>query len=393
MPHRIVVLIMDSVGIGEQPDAIEYNSIGANTFHHAAQSCGGFRVPNLQELGFGNILGVSDVPPVPDPKASYGRMTEITSGNDTFAGVWEMGGIVFKERFTSFNPKIPDNLVEKLQKSIGTETLCNAYISGFKALDEFAEEHFVSGNPIVYTCDDGVVLVAAHEDIMSPSELRVIGYKMSQFFMGKNVSRIIARPFVGVKRGFIRTDNRKDFIVPFGISSAHLYQRIKEAGVNLTTTEHLTSLIGRDFVTETIPGIKDSIGIMDSVCDLLRKDAPSVSMFVVPDFDMSGHRKEPGVYASDLMTFDRKLEEVLKLIGKEDVLIITADHGCDPSLPIRGHTREYVPLLVFSPGCVSCNLGTMETFADLGQTICELVNIFPIPVGKSFASQIFRKEH
>ncbi|MFY9493114.1 MAG: phosphopentomutase [Minisyncoccia bacterium] len=392
MTQRIIILIIDSVGIGEQPDAHFYNSIGANTLHHAAQSIDGFHVPNLQELGLGNVFGVCDISPVSEPKASYGRMVEVTGGNDTFAGVWEMAGVVFEGRFTSFSPKIPDVLVEKLQKSIGTGTLCNAYISGFKALDEFADEHFASGEPIVYTCDDGVVLVAAHEDILPPDKLRIIGYKMSRFFAGMNVSRIIARPFVGTKGRFVRTENRRDFIVPFTMQGVHLFQRIKEVGVNFTTTEHLTSLIGQNFVTETIPGVKDSSGIMDSVCEFLQRDVSGVSMFVVPDFDMSGHRKEPKTYASDLVAFDQMLGEVLGLTRQQDILVIVADHGCDPVLPIRGHTREYVPLLVLNQNYPGQNLGTRETFADLGQTICDLIGSDPISVGKSFARQILEKE-
>lgn len=390
--QRIVILVMDSVGIGAQSDAAAYKSVGANTFRHAAQSRPGFSVPNLQKLGMGNIIGVDEVPGVNQPLAHYGRMTEITSGNDTFAGVWEMAGVIFEERLASFYPKMPENLVRQLQRHLGIGTLCNAYISGFKVLDEHADDHFSSGLPIVYTCDDGVVLVAAHEDVMSPAKLHEIARQMSHFFVGKKVARIIARPFVGDKGSFLRTKNRVDVVLPFSQSQEHLFQRMRARGTQFTATEHLASVIGQEYVTETIPGIQDSGGIMDSVCTHLGSGGRGVSMFVVPDFDMSGHSKNAEQYALDLMYFDRRLEDVLQLIGPDDLLFIVADHGCDPALAIRGHTREYVPLLaVDGRHRLGSDLGTRMSFADLGQTICELIGATPIPLGRSFARHLTKE--
>lgn len=386
MIRRIVIMIMDSVGIGEQADAAEYNSIGANTFHHVAQSQKNFKLPNLQKLGLGNIDGVIDIPMVNNPLASHGKMRETTCSIETFGGVWEMAGVIFPERFESFNPRIPAKLVIDMQEYIGINTLCNAYISGFMVLDKFADEHFSTGYPIVYTCDDGTILVAAHESVINPEKLRNIAGNVSRFFIGKQVSRIIARPFIGTKGKFQRTANRKDFIVASIQQSDHLFSRLRDADITFTTTEHLTSLIGEEFVRIVIPGIKDTAKIMDDICNYFSMDTRRLAMFVLPDFDMSGHRQEPETYAQDLIYFDSRLDKILQLIRKDDILIITADHGCDPISGNRGHTREYVPLLVKSGNrALGCHLGTRNTFADLGQTICDLFQIKLLLIGRSFA--------
>lgn len=385
MSGRIIVLVMDSVGIGAQPDAADYQSMGANTFLHAAQAYPGFSITNLQKLGIGNITGMDFIQTTDQPLAHYGRMTEITAGCDTFAGIWEMAGVVFTERFASFNPKIPERLIQELNEFLGITTLCNGYISGFKVLDQFADEHFGTGQPIVYTCDDGVILVAAHETVIPPMRLQQIAREMSHFFVGKNVSRIIARSFVGVKENFVRTNNRADFVIPFDKDHEHLFQKLRKAGISLTVTQHIASLIGEEFASNILPGIKNSRGIMDSVCEYIKVGSPGISIFVVPDFDMSGHKKDAIQYAHDIMYFDARLKEVLQLIDDHDILFIVADHGCDPLLDIRGHTREYVPLLmVEGKRVVGHNLDTRDTFADLGQTICDLVGTDPLPFGKSF---------
>ncbi|MBI4092570.1 MAG: phosphopentomutase [Candidatus Kerfeldbacteria bacterium] len=389
MFRRIVVLVMDSVGIGEQPDAVQYISQGANTFRHAASAVTGFSVPNLQRLGLGNIPGVVDVPSTPTPLAHFGRMVETTSGNDTFAGIWEMGGVIFTERFESYNPGIPSDVVQQLQDSIGMGTLCNAYVSGFRVYDMYADEHFETRKPIIYTNDDGVVLIGAHEDVIPPAKMHEIARQMTRFFTGKRITRIIGRAFVGTKGNFIRTENRIDIAVPLDKNQVHLYRRLRERGTGFTVTEHLASIIGEEFPTRILKGIKDSTGVMAWVNDLLDTDEPGVSMFVVPDFDMSGHKRDAVGYGKDIVAFDTMLGGTLKRIGKDDLLLITADHGCDPVLPIRGHTREYVPLLVLNGNHrTGSDLGTRHTFADLGQTICDLVGAEPIEVGTSFASQL-----
>jgi phosphopentomutase len=392
MFQRIIILVMDSVGIGAQADAADYNSLGVHTFHHAAKSHPNFSVPNLQNLGIGNINGVDVVPATDKPLAHYGRMVETTSGCDTFAGVWEMAGVVFRDRFESFCPRMTADLVCELHQFLGIRTLCNAYVSGFKVLDEYADEHFETGYPIIYTCDDGVILIAAHEDVMHPNKLQEVALQMSEFFTGKNVTRIIARAFIGKKGEFIRTSNRADIVVPLAKTPEHLFRRIQDVGIPLTVTEHLASIIGDEFVSDVIPGVKDSAGIMDSVLKHLNTGARGVSMFVVPDFDMSGHKKDPNQYALDIMYFDERLGDVLRLIGDDDILFIVADHGCDPSLDIRGHTREYVPLLtVVGNYCFGRNLGTRASFADLGQTICDLIGAKPLTVGESFSHYLVKE--
>ena len=225
--------------------------------------------------------------------------------------------------------------------------------------------------------------------MLSPDKLHEIAWGMSRFFIGKNVTRIIARAFIGEKGNFVRTENRADIVVPLDKSQEHLFQRMQEVGTSFTVTEHLASVIGAEFVTEVIPGIMDSAGVMDSICRHLSDNHDGVSMFVVPDFDMSGHARKPYQYALDLMYFDSRLGEILPMIGQDDLLLILADHGCDPTIAIRGHTREYVPLLAFSGNHqIGSGLGTRASFADLGQTICELIGANPISIGESFALTI-----
>lgn len=390
MLDRIILLVLDGVGIGEQHDAYRYSSQNANSFNHAASSVENFEVESLRMLGLGNIIGVDVVSALDNPLASYGRMMEISAGNDTFVGIWEIAGVIFNKRFSSFYPKMPSKLIASLQKHIGKGTLCNSHISGFDNLDVFADEHFLSAMPIILTCNDGVIIVSAHEEVIALKELFGITELMTEFFIGKGVSRIVVRPFIGDKGNFIRTANRRDFIVPFDKGNSNLYQRIMDASWGFTVTEHLATLIGKEYITNVMPGFKDCAGVIDSVCNFLRERRTGILMFVVPDFDLSGHRRNPQAYARDLMFFDQKIRQVLELIGPNDLLVITADHGCDPiSQAARNHTREYVPLLVLDGGKkVGVNLGTRATFADLGQTICELIGTKPINFGKSFAKQI-----
>jgi len=384
--NRVTILVMDSVGIGAQPDAEEYDSINASTFQHAADSDTAFSLPVLTDLGIGNIQGVIGVTASTRPRASFGRMKEISCGCDTFIGVWEMAGVVFNKRFVSYNPELPINLLKQLWNKIGCQTLCNQYMSGIIALDLYAERHFASRLPIVYTCDDGVILIAAHENVITPGELHQIAERMSEFFTNHGVSRIIARTFIGNKGSFERTNNRRDFVIGIPTDSHHLFSNLRKNGVEFVATQHLATIFGEQTVDRIIPGIKDSAGIMKSACQWISEKKSGVAMFVVPDFDMSGHRKEPMAYANDLMAFDQKLGELLSLTDGDDYVFITADHGCDPTLPIRGHTREYVPLLVYNgKRKIGNSLQTRQTFADLGQTVLDIMDTPPMPLGLSFA--------
>ncbi len=387
--HRVAVLIMDSVGIGAQDDACDYDSFGANTFLHAVEAVPGLSLPSLERLGFGNIEGVSGIHGCDNPISAYGRMIEITAGNDTYAGVWEMAGVVFKERATSFYPEIPRDLMIGLWDFLGRKTLCNAYVSGFRVLDRFLDMHRETHDPIVYTSDDGVILVAAHEQYLLPEELHQIASKMAIFFAGRQVTRVIARPFVGDKGNITRTSNRRDFVVPLDKGATHMFRRLREANVSLTVTEHLSRMIGEEYATTVIPGIKDSLDVMESITAWLDSRTSGVSMFVLPDFDMSGHRRDPVGYASDLTCFDVQLGDLLRHMGESDIIFVTADHGCDPTFSIRGHTREYVPILAIDHDrATGCCIGTRSTFADLGQTICDLFGAEKIPIGTSFATEL-----
>ena len=384
---RFVVVVIDSCGSGELPDAAAYGDAGANTLANCARKVGGLALPNLQKWGLGNITEIIGCPCADAPRAAFGRMSEQSQGKDTTTGHWEMMGLVLKKGFTTFPHGFPPELMQEWLKLSGAPGfLGNRTASGTAILDELGEEHLRSGLPIVYTSADSVFQIAANEARVPLQTL----YKWCEAArtVGKpyGIARVIARPFVGDRAGaFKRTYNRRDFSQP---PPPLVLDALAERGVR-------TVGVGK------IPDIYDGHGIAQSVhtegnADGLRKTREILGtlesgfLFVnLVDTDMLfGHRRDPGGYAGALREIDAALPGIAGALRDGDVLVLTADHGNDPTFPGTDHTREYVPLIAWSPSRVSgVDLGVRESFCDLGATVADYFGA-PSPRGKSFLEAV-----
>ncbi|HTO97939.1 MAG TPA: phosphopentomutase [Myxococcales bacterium] len=381
---RFVAIVIDSCGAGELPDAAAYGDAGANTLANCARRVGGLALPTLASWGLGNITAIEGCPPAAGPRASFGRMAELSQGKDTTTGHWEMMGIVLGKGFTTFPQGFPKELMDRWVRLSGAPGyLGNKTASGTAILDELGEEHLRTGLPIVYTSADSVFQIAAHER-KTPLETLYAWCEAART-LGKEygLARVIARPFVGEGRGhFRRTYDRRDFSQPPPPGS--VLDLLAAAGVRTTG-------VGK------IPDIYDGQGIAESVhtegnADGLRKTEeilrrmPGGFLFVnLVDTDMLyGHRRDPVGYARALVEIDAALPALASALREGDLLVLTADHGNDPTFPGSDHTREYVPVLAYSPGRRSgAELGTRQSFADLGATVAEYFGV-RAPRGQSF---------
>lgn len=372
MIKRVIVIVLDSVGVGALPDAEEYGDKGANTLGNIANKCGGLDLPNLQDLGLGNIIPVNGIPPAASPGASFGKMAEASKGKDTIAGHWELMGIILDRAF----PVFPDGFGEEIINDFLEATklpgfLGNKAASGTVIIQELGEEHIKTGFPIVYTSADSVFQIAAHEDIIPLETLYRICEDTRKICDRYRIARVIARPFTGQQGNFIRTKNRKDFpMIPPADTALDILKRNNFPVVGIGKIEDIFA--GRG-ITKAIH-TKDNDDGMKILSEELSATREGLVFVNLVDFDMVyGHRNNAEGYAQALRGFDSFLPDLLPLIKPEDLLIITADHGCDPTHPGTDHTREYVPLLVYNPEIPSQDLGTRQTFADVGATI---LNVF-----------------
>ena len=371
--RRAIILVCDSLGVGELPDARDFGDEGSNTLGHILRD----ENPDLPTLA---SLGLLHTLPQPassvTPRGAFGRMNEVSAGKDTTTGHWEMMGLVVREPFRTYPDGFPRDVMDEYERRIGRKTLGNKPASGTVILDELGEEHMRTGSPIVYTSGDSVFQVAAHEDVIPVEELWQICATARELMRGEhNVGRIIARPFVGEKSGaFRRTANRKDFSVrPTGET---VLERAHTAGKSVIGLGKIADIfdgvgIGTEIRTES-----NSDG-MQKTLDLVRQSDADLIFTNLVDFDSKyGHRNDAAGYARALVTFDRELRTLVDSLRPDDLLFITADHGCDPTDVSTDHTREYVPLLIAGPSIRSGrSLGTRRTFADLGATVCDYLGI------------------
>ncbi len=385
---RIIWVVLDSVGIGPLPDAADYGDTGRNTLGHIADSRP-LRLPTLVELGIGNIAPLANLPPVNSPKASFGKAATHSPGKDTTTGHWEMAGIWLPQAFPVYPHGFPPGLIKEYEQRIGRKILGNKPASGTEILKELGEEHLRTGKPIVYTSGDSVFQIAAHEEIIPVSELYQMCEVARKLLDGKDrVGRVIARPFTGTSAGFTRTARRHDYAVEpprpmlldvleqrrvpvFGIGKIHDIYNARGVEQYVTTKSNAD---GMEKLTAATNERKNGL----IFCNLV-------------DFDMLfGHRKDVEGFANCLEEFDAALSEYLKLLGETDLIIITADHGCDPDprWATTDHSREYVPILAIAPRSKRGNdLGIRTTLADMGQTIAENFGT-KILKGASFLSSI-----
>ncbi|HEX7152554.1 MAG TPA: phosphopentomutase [Thermoanaerobaculia bacterium] len=373
MTNRAIVIVCDSLGVGELPDAREFGDEGANTLGHVLES----QRPSLPTL---SRLGLLHTLPTPatteNPVAAFGRMNEVSAGKDTTTGHWEMMGLVVEDPFRTYPDGFPDDVIREYEQRIGRRTLGNKAASGTVILDELGEEHMRTGAPIVYTSADSVFQVAAHEEVIPPDELWRICAVARELMRGEhNIGRIIARPFVGSGKGqFKRTANRKDFSVrPTGET---VLERAHKAGRQTIGLGKIADIFDGVGVGQEIRTESNSDG-MRKTLDLVRESNADLIFTNLVDFDSKyGHRNDPVGYAKALETFDGELATLLDNLRANDLVFITADHGCDPCDVSTDHTREYVPLVIAGPSISGGKaLGTRDTFADLGATICDFLQL------------------
>lgn len=389
MIKRIIWIILDSVGMGELPDADKFGDVGSNTIVNTYKKLGGFHIPNLINLGLGNIEGMKELPKATNPLGCYGRFGEKSNGKDTVTGHWEMVGVYTKKPFPTFPNGFPKEVIEEFIKRIGTNILGNKVASGTIILDELGEEHIKTGFPIVYTSADSVFQIAAHENIIPIDRLYEICTIARNLLIGEyGVARVIARPFIGNKKdSFTRTPNRRDY----AIKPPHdtLLDKTKAKKLDVIAIGKIEDIFSGQGITEAVHTIDNEDGINKTV-EFINKNNQGILFTNLVDFDAKwGHRNNYKAYGEGLEEFDKRLPEIIDAMNDEDVLMINADHGCDPTTTSTDHSREYVPFIAYGKKLKqNIDLKTRDTFADIGQTVGELLGTEKIKNGKSFAREM-----
>jgi phosphopentomutase len=369
---RICLMVLDSAGIGEMPDAAEWGDAGADTLGHIMESRK-VELPNLQRMGLGNIRPLTGVPPAAEPTGSYGKCTLRSNGKDTTTGHWEMAGIILEKAFPTYPNGFPPRVIDRFVAEANVPgILGNVPASGTEIIKELGEEHVRTGKPIVYTSADSVFQIAAHEEVVPIDRLYEICEIARGILDGQDrVGRVIARPFLGTNAAdFKRTENRHDYAVP--PPSKNLLPLLKENGLDVVCIGKIASIYDSVGVTEDLTA-KNNDQTVDQTINALNADSSGLIFANLVDFDMLyGHRRDTEGYAKALEHFDSRLPEIFAAMRERDLLILTADHGNDPTAPGSDHTREYAPLLVYGKSARSgVDLGTRGSLADIGPTIAE----------------------
>lgn len=387
--ERVFILVMDSAGVGALPDAHRYGDEQANTLGHVAEVNGGLDLPTLASWGLGNIVPLLGMPAADAPRAAFGKCAEISAGKDTSTGHWEMAGLEIDKPFPVYPDGFPDEIMNPFRARTGRDVLGNKPASGTVILDELGEQHMRTGALIVYTSADSVFQIAAHEDVVPVDELYRYCEIAREILDPYQVGRVIARPFVGPKKGaFKRTYNRRDYSIP--PPQATVLDYAADAGIPVVGIGKIHDIyVGRG-ITESVKskGNDDGMDKTIALCDRLQR---GIVFNNLVDFDaLYGHRRNPTGYYACLQAFDKHLARMQDKIRPEtDLIIITADHGNDPTMPGTDHTREYVPLLAFGPeSAAGVDLGIRGTFADIGATIANVFNLPKPPRGDSFLGEL-----
>ena len=373
MTGRVFVIVLDSFGIGAAPDAANFGDAGANTIKGVAGT-GILSLPNMTSLGLGNIDGVDAIGKVENPRATYARLEERSRGKDTTTGHWEMAGIISESPMPTFPNGFPRELLDAFEAKVGRGTLCNLPYSGTDVIRDYGKEHVETGKLIVYTSADSVFQVAAHEEIVPVDELYAICRTAREMLTGEyGVGRVIARPFIGTAPDFKRTENRRDFsLLP---PKDTMLNKLSAAGLDVIGVGKIGDIFAMSGLTETHPTHNNNEG-MAKAYELLDRDFHGLCFVNLVDFDMKyGHRQDAVGYAEALNAFDSWLGRSMPKLRPDDVLIITADHGCDPTDESTDHTREYVPFLMYGENIPEENLGTISGFDYISNTVCRLLGI------------------
>lgn len=387
MPKRVFLIVLDSLGIGEMPDSYKWNDEGSNTLA-AIRNNINFNCPTLEKLGIFNIDGVGGG--VENPLGCFARMTEVSNGKDTTVGHWEIAGLVSNEPLPTYPEGFPQEVIGEFEKLTGRKVLCNKAYSGTEVIKDYGEEHIKTGNLIVYTSADSVFQIAAHEDVVPIDELYSICKTARKMLKGKySVGRVIARPFAG-KYPFVRTSNRHDFsLAP---QNDTLLDLLKRNGYKVVSVGKISDIFAGKGISEAFH-TKNNLDGMKTTQKIAKTDFEGLCFVNLVDFDsVYGHRNDVNGYAKALTEFDEELEKLLQLLCDDDIVIITADHGCDPSTPSTDHSREYTPMIVLGNKiCSGVNLGTRGSFADISATILNYFGLERgVTTGESFLSEILK---
>ena len=384
---RIFLIVLDSFGIGAMPDSEKFGDVNVNTLAACASSAK-LHIPNMIAAGLGNIDGVECLPKTSVPTGAVARLTEASMGKDTTIGHWEIAGLVSDDPLPTYPDGFPEEILEPFRQATGRGVLANAPWSGTAVIDEYGAQHMQTGDLIVYTSADSVFQIAAHEDIVPPEQLYEYCRIARKLLVGKHgVGRVIARPFVGQPGSFKRTSNRHDFSLE--PPKATLLDALKAAGKASIGVGKIYDIFAGIGVTEHVYNKSNADG-MDHTSHYADQDFMGLCFVNLVDFDMQfGHRRDIDGYANALTEFDAWLGTFLPKLGADDLVMITADHGCDPAYTATtDHTREYVPLLILGKQVKPVNLGTRASFADIAATVAELLDVQLDTPGKSFAEEI-----
>ena len=387
--ERVLVIVLDSCGVGALPDAARYGDEGASTLPHTAAACGGLDLPTMGRLGLGRIAPIAGVPPDPSPAGAFGKMAERSPGKDSTTGHWELMGVVLDRPFPTYPGGFPPEVIEPFEARIGYRVLGNRPASGTEIINDLGEAHLRTGRPIVYTSADSVFQIAAHEARTPVDELYRYCSIAREILTGPHaVGRVIARPFVGEPGRFVRTDRRRDFSLP--PPAPTVLDRIQGAGLPVVAIGKIHDLFAGRGITESVHTHNDADGMQATLHAISTTRGGLVFTNLVDLDTLFGHRNNPRGYGQDLAQIDVEMAKVVSRLGPRDLLIITADHGNDPTTPSTDHSREYVPLLVGGPGVrAGTDLGTLATFADVGATVSQALGVAAPAAGTSFLSRVF----
>ena len=382
---RIHLIVLDSVGIGEAPDAADFGDEGADTLGHIAEATGGLNMPNMAELGLANIRPLKGLEAEERPAGYYGRMQEASVGKDTMTGHWELMGLNIDKPFKVYPEGFPDGLIRELEERTGRRVIGNKPASGTVIIDELGPLHMESGDLIVYTSADPVLQIAAHEGVIPIKELYEICETAREITLKPEylVGRVIARPFIGEPGNFTRTTNRHDYALkPFGRT---VMNELEDSGHDVIAVGKISDIFNGEGVTDAVRTTSNMDGV-DKLLEVMNRDFKGLSFTNLVDFDaLFGHRRDPDGYGNALAEFDARLPEILNALREDDLLIITADHGNDPTAPGTDHTREYVPVIMASQRFAGGGeLPLQKTFASVGATIADNFGIGMPEFGESY---------
>jgi phosphopentomutase len=387
--RRVTLIVLDSVGCGDAPDAGDYGDQDANTLRNISRAVGGLQLPNMGRLGLGNLTEIVGTPPVVAAEGAFGRLTEVSAGKDTTTGHWELSGVILERPFPVYPNGFPGDLMAEFELRIGRRTLGNYPASGTEIIQRLGAEHLRTGQPIVYTSADSVFQIACHEEIIPVDELYRFCHVARDLLEGEHaVGRVIARPFTGGPGSFARTERRKDFSLEPLVET--ILDAVKAGGLDVMGVGKIEDIFAHRGLTMSQHTGNNMAGI-DAVLEFLATDARGLIFANLVDFDsLYGHRNDPQGYAAALEAFDARLPEIVSNLREDDLLMITADHGNDPTTMGTDHSRERVPIMVVGHHVKpNVDLGTRSSFADVAATIAELLQTSWNGPGTSFASKLW----